>query len=651
MLSNSEFAALARGNLTKTAVAKLVAIQAGKHRLLVESVRRHASRMHLADGWLDLDNAFTLLSDIEAEHPRIVAGVIALPQVGGWAIGCLRRMTSPVAMDSVAKAELRFDLGYLAAIAATAGILAGHPFELRVPLRGGKLLLPGRGVAQVGEAHSSQTVLVRLDVDGPAVVTSKGARPLPVVAEAPSVRGRAEWIPVPRIRVEEDGLALELSLNGFDPFLAPISDHIDRRVSASISHSRTWRARIEAAWRILVAHHRVTAEALTAVVSTLVPLTNSGTGKPRSATSGWTFGAIGLSLPDDDVKLAEMFTHELHHLVLGALEDVLPLVTYAGQDRLFYSPFRDDPRPSGGLLHGCYAFLGVTAFWRRSARVGSAAVHARAAAQFARWRSATLKCAEDIAQSATLTAAGQSLSVGIRSQLVRWRAERVPDFAERFAADLNAEHRTRWRLNHLHPDSMEIQAMARAWRAAEPAPPIGTDIAFTVEADPPMLGRALALLLEASGLEPAPHSSPTAERRPAGDSAESVPESVDGADAALIRGEEAAAIHGYLERLDAADDAGAWLGLAVALNRSSAVLPGGWLMAERPELIAALHAMLRRGPGDAPSVAELVGWLSQPFETRLRASGEHLSAPHAAMGLMSRISRPPSAASRACGWP
>ena len=31
---------------------------------------------------------------------------------------------------------------------------------------------------------------------------------------------------------------------------------------------------------------------------------------------------------------------------------------------LLYAPWRDDPRPLGGLTQGAYAFFGIAAFWR-----------------------------------------------------------------------------------------------------------------------------------------------------------------------------------------------------------------------------------------------------------------------------------------------
>ena len=45
-------------------------------------------------------------------------------------------------------------------------------------------------------------------------------------------------------------------------------------------------------------------------------------GQPVTATSGWAWGAVLLSLPPDSLAFAEALTHEFHHLVLAAVEDM-----------------------------------------------------------------------------------------------------------------------------------------------------------------------------------------------------------------------------------------------------------------------------------------------------------------------------------------
>ena len=104
-----------------------------------------------------------------------------------------------------------------------------------------------------------------------------------------------------------------------------------------------------------------------------------------SATSPAAYGAIATSWPPDQVTLAETLVHEFQHVKLCGLLDMVPLAA-SGEQRV-YAPWRQDPRPAGGLLQGVYAHLGIVRFWQ-------AQQHAeadpdgllRAQVHFARWR-------------------------------------------------------------------------------------------------------------------------------------------------------------------------------------------------------------------------------------------------------------------------
>jgi HEXXH motif-containing protein len=75
-------------------------------------------------------------------------------------------------------------------------------------------------------------------------------------------------------------------------------------------------------------------------------------------------GAFIISYVAHPYLIAESMVHEFHHNRLFAIESAIPLVedTDAGA-ALYYSPFRPDPRPIRGLLHGLYVFTAVWRFW------------------------------------------------------------------------------------------------------------------------------------------------------------------------------------------------------------------------------------------------------------------------------------------------
>jgi uncharacterized protein len=159
------------------------------------------------------------------------------------------------------------------------------------------------------------------------------------------------------------------------------------------------------AWRLLVRWHWTTAEEVAAAVRVLTPLTPPEQGL-RSATSTETFGAIGMSTPPDEHALAVSLAHEAQHAKLGALTDVVAL-TKPDDGSRYYAPWREDPRPVTGLLHGVYAHLGVAGYWRRQ-RVherGDSAL--RAHTEFARWRDASVLAARTLAASGRLTSEGE----------------------------------------------------------------------------------------------------------------------------------------------------------------------------------------------------------------------------------------------------
>ncbi|MBO0805760.1 MAG: HEXXH motif domain-containing protein, partial [Nocardiopsaceae bacterium] len=167
-------------------------------------------------------------------------------------------------------------------------------------------------------------------------------------------------------------------------------------------------------------------------------------GAPQTATSRWAFGAVGLSLPGDDVAAALALAHEVQHAKLCALMDLLPLVTDRGQ-RLYYAPWRPDPRPLASLLHGLYAHLGVTRFWRRQREVAADPAEAHQAnVEFARWRSACARVATVVAGRPELTAPGVVFVEAATRPLRRWRREPVPRAAREEARRAAAEHRGHW---------------------------------------------------------------------------------------------------------------------------------------------------------------------------------------------------------------
>jgi HEXXH motif-containing protein len=410
-LSTDDLRGLGMGTPSPSAMRVLREARLSKHKILVEAIRRF-SGSDCADAW-------ELLARVQARRSEAVDYVLGSPQAGAWAVDSLSAALTP-------------EVGYLTALAVVAAVRAAEPFDLKVSADRDTLVFPGLGTLWLPEG--TKTVLLRSRGDGVQADTG-------------------EWTDVPRMRVVADGLALDVALESDDP-------HLDRYGTPVQQPDRRdlvrWRTLLDEAWRIVVATD----------LQVIVPLEQAPGQKPASATSGWAPGAVGLGLPDDAVTLAETLVHEYRHCVLGLVEDIVPLVD-PDSDVLCYAPWRSDPRPPGGLLHGCFAHLAVAAFWRRQREIGPAESEPEAQRQFAHWRQATGDAVNELLKSEALTEAGHCLAEAMRDTLAPWQDEPVPHEAVTQARASVAEHRLNWRLANLQPDENAIDSLVEAWQTGK----------------------------------------------------------------------------------------------------------------------------------------------------------------------------------------
>lgn len=386
-----------------------------------------------------------------------------------------------------------------------------------------------------------------------------------------------------RLIAEHDGLRLSVLLDDVHPMrsrlgltpAAPLTGH-------AVTH---WQELLRTAWRELVTRHRPYARVVGAVLTCVVPVEPDGTARGISATSADAFGAIAMSDPADATALAVGLLHETQHSLLNAVQYLFDLHVHS--DRSTYSPWRDDPRPAYGLLHGAYAYLAVTDFWR----VGCAAGDRIAAFEFARWRAAVLSATESLLDGSALTPAGTRFVTALRSRVLPWRAVPVPPDVLRLAEGANADHHLRWRLRNLVVDQTGVRSMAAAWRAGA-SPPPGT-IGVTV--------RPAARRLESNARLDLAH------RTVRNDLTASASGTGSNGDRAYLRGDLAAAARAYRTAVlrDPGDDA-AWSGLALTCDD----LPQNHMLRERIEIVAAVHRAAATAPGTVPDPITLASWIT-----------------------------------------
>jgi HEXXH motif-containing protein len=404
-----------------------------------------------------LDEAWRLLVAAEQAARSEVESLLLHPQAGTWAGYALRRLRGSTESDT----PLWVDIGYLHALAAAAAIRAGLTFSIRIPVRDEFAPVPTMGTAHLPSAERWDTAVVR-GAGGEATVSAAGA----VVQIGPGVDG---WLAPPTIRTEAAGHTLSITLDHVDPYRnlrTPIPP--DRLTPEQIER---WRTRLQGAWELIARACPDLAAPIARGLFSVVPQRAAERFRTMSASAGDAFGSMIVSEPEDAPELAVTLVHEFQHIKLGGLLHLVPMRSAEPRQRV-YAPWRDDPRPLGGLLQGVYAFVGIVEFWRgyRWLTVGSPAQLAHF--EFARWRRQVLRTVQMLRTLPELTDLGRRLVDGLARTAAGWQDEPVPADVLAAAEAAVADHRARWRLHHLRPDPGVVEVLAKAWASGADRPPI-----------------------------------------------------------------------------------------------------------------------------------------------------------------------------------
>ncbi|MEV5609480.1 HEXXH motif-containing putative peptide modification protein [Streptomyces sp. NPDC052225] len=372
--------------------------------------------------------------------PEAVERLLLAPQTGGWLAHLLRR-----AHGTAPGPPLWAEAGHLGALAASAALHAGTDLDILVPLDDGTVHLPGLGTARLPGAASGLSVgRLRTAGDGTFTLASPDGGPavgFDLGATAP------DWTP---LRILRAGAA-RIPLDDLHPYR-----DLDEPVPAARldpEEAAAWQDLFEEAAGIL-ARLRGPVRLDPAVIRAVVPWGRTGVMPPAppdvrvSASSGDSFGAMVIARPGSALALAETLVHEFQHSKLGALLHLLPLLDDDRAER-YYAPWRADPRHRTGLLHGAYAFTGVTGFWH--GLLDDPAHGETAAYHFALRRLQSRLVVRTLLTEGGLTAPGRRLVEGLAHSLDGWL--RVPVRADALARARTAAalHRTEWRLRNVVP--------------------------------------------------------------------------------------------------------------------------------------------------------------------------------------------------------
>ena len=410
---------------------------AGAVRALADA-QSEISRQLLAEVWMraasnaEAKAAWELLTILDVEQPAVLDSVLAHPYTRAWATRCLTGDTRGP----------RADLGGLAEIAAAAAIRAGLDTEVVVPVRDGELRLPTLGRLLL-DGHGNARV--RATADG--FVAESGGPAVRVRWESADGAGDPRWQPVRRVLAGADWtVALEDTDPQRDSHQWPVAGRLPE------AELDAWADGLVEAWALARRALPGYAEGVSAGLSTITPLRRAPEGRDVSAAARQAFGAVGIGRPSASDTLALLVVHEFQHVKLGAVLDLHDL--YDPTDgRLYYAPWRPDPRPLEGLLQGTYAHLAVTEYWRSRLHDHRAAAAASAASaeagthaefEFTRWRAHTAEAVETLAGSGSLTALGLRFTAGMRATVAPWLDEPVGGWAVDAARRSAQETREAW---------------------------------------------------------------------------------------------------------------------------------------------------------------------------------------------------------------
>jgi len=591
-VSMEDFDALAGGPGQAAIVDRLK--QAGRSRqlILLRAVLDRASALAPDIGPLPaMETAWQLLVAAQRHDHQAAEQVITCPQVGLWAAKALRRLKNLTSSDT----PLWADLGYLHLVAAAAAIRAAFDFHTRVPVWNGSVFLPTLGLARLPGHRRWDIADVHGERSQVRLRGSSGSATLPRALDKDGESWQALW----RLETGHGKARLGVRLDDLDPYRGFDEPLPPSRITST--EAVVWQESLDAAWRLLSRHHPAIAEELSAGLKTLVPQTGTGRFKAFSASNADAFGCVVLSLPPDPMSFAATLVHEFQHSKLGILLDLFPLTDprVTEDPARFYAPWRDDPRPLNGLLHGVYSFLGVTAFYRAQ-RLRDKEPGARTAQyEFAYRREQTTRAATTLAAVPELTRLGRRFTATMLEQLAEWNTDAVPADLLTAVRRTSADHYATWRLRHYLVEPDQADELARAWLRNRkppeirlPQPKLRDDI--DPAPGPSARGDLTRVWLGDPDLFRSYLAAPEL-------AIADIPGATT-ADLALISGDTEAAARGYRARLAVEpDDLASWIGLALTV-------PGGPFT--RPELVRAVQKRITARSGTVADPLRLGDWLA-----------------------------------------
>ncbi|GAB2452429.1 HEXXH motif domain-containing protein [Nocardia tengchongensis] len=529
-----------------------------------------------------IHEAYRTLADLQLTHQDTVATMLCYPHTGPWLTHVLGRTT---AEPGDCEVPLWADCGYLGWLAAAACITCLPEGTMRLVIRNGVIMLPTLGLAQLTAEGYNGPCELRWTATGTLSFTwAEGS----IDIDSPADESHPQWLPLRRIHAA-DGEP-HVWLDDLDPFrhLMPAQTPPPR---LDAEQARIWQRDFADAWHLLRDNLRQYLPPMRSALRSLAPLSAKPVVASTSHTASHGVGCVYTTAPADRCQLALTLIHEIQHTKFNLLTDQVQLFD-ADPGCRFYAPWRDDPRPIFGLLHGIYAFFGVTDFWRvhrNSDCHGSQQAHT----DFELWRAQVAVAVGQAQTSGLLTAEGHRFINALAQAMLPWQNEPIPPEAVHAAAEAMTAHRTFWRVRNLEPDPAWIADLATRWAANQPPSAEVAAVTHTDQRRIPNHHRQLPL---AALLKTTSTAAPATRR---------LPGQLEG-DRAYLAGyrSEAVALYTRELRTDPLRPQ-AWAGLALAVPKIFGA-DHTTILSERAEVAARLY----RAVGPETDPLKLLRWLS-----------------------------------------
>jgi uncharacterized protein len=378
-LTPAQFDALASGYGGAATIRALTRAQLSKHLLLVKFI---------AETWsgdpAHREAAVAVLTRAQLADPVAADDVLTDPLVGVWTAYVTRRLRGSIRSAT----PLPVDCNHLSSIAVAAAARTG--LDARLIVHAGP---HGLAIPRLGRADGA------FEPYAPVEAAVSGGRV--------TVAGAEGWLAPRMLAATAHGKSIRVVLDDVDPYRG--GHHAPAAPRLADAEVEAWQEVLAAGWQLIARHAPERAEELSEGLRTLVPLVQLDARSARSATIRDAFGAFGLTSPTRAADFAVTVVHEFQHSKLSALLDLVPLVD-AGSAELHFAPWRTDPRPTGGLLQGVYAFLGIAGLWGRLLTAAEPAEHEFAVArEQVRWG------LDGLERSAALLPAGRRFTAGMRA--------------------------------------------------------------------------------------------------------------------------------------------------------------------------------------------------------------------------------------------